>query len=75
MKKIKKILLVFSLLVLFTASTVNASACTKEAAMQLGKIVYRESGADTLSVKEDNFLLIYIPRYKLISINSFWFNW
>ena len=55
MKKIKKILLVFSLLVLFTASTVNASACTKEAAMQLGKIVYRESGADTLSVKEDNF--------------------
>mgnify|MGYP000531445491 CR=1 FL=1 len=43
------------LLLSINIKEVNASACTKEAAMQIGKIVYRESGADTAPNKEDNF--------------------
>ena len=54
MKK-NRILLILLILLSINIKEVNASACTKEAAMQIGKIVYRESGADTAPNKEDNF--------------------
>ena len=55
MKKSKKLLLISVFLILFGVTEVNADACSKDAAMQLGKIVYKESGADSLPSKEDNF--------------------
>ncbi|MGN1312266.1 MAG: hypothetical protein ACI4U4_04590 [Bacilli bacterium] len=55
MKKCKKILLMSVFLILFGVTEVNADACSKDAAMQLGKIVYQESGANSLPSKEDNF--------------------
>ena len=54
MKK-NRILIILLILLSINIKEVNASACTKEAAMQIGKIVYRESGADTAPNKEDNF--------------------
>ena len=54
MKK-NRILLILLILLSINIKEVNASVCTKEAATQIGKIVYRESGADTAPNKEDNF--------------------
>ena len=62
MKKSKKILLISVFLILFGVTEVNADACSKDAAMQLGKIVYKESGADSLPSKEDNFFRSKVIR-------------